>query len=234
MAEDSRNKNDDGVELSEEKIKEVQHLEAKQKEVIDSKDKLFGATLADLDLAGLNLQNANLAKANLSHTNLSETNLSNANLIETDFTEANLSKADLHDAYSPDSEWTAVNLSDADLRWAGLNEANFTEATLVASDFTKANLSGANFDNANLIDARFTSVDLSETLHLSSEQVESAEIDRATQLPPYLEINWKGKGEYEVKNMIEKKNVKRQRKNLSVENSQEELASKIMTSSTPT
>jgi len=50
-----------------------------------------------------------------------------------------------------------------------------------------------------------------------------------------LEINWKGKGEYEVKKMIEKKqNIKRQRKNLSVENSQEKLASKIITSSSPT
>ena len=119
-------------------------------------------------------------------------------------TEANLSKADLHDAYSPDAEWTAVNLSGADLRWVDfswsvLSEASFTEATLVASDFTKANLSGVNFDNANLIDARLTGVDLSETLNLSPKQIESAEIDRATQLPPYLEINWKGKGEYEVK-----------------------------------
>jgi hypothetical protein len=51
-----------------------------------------------------------------------------------------------------------------------------------------------------------------------------------------LEFNWKGKGEYEVKKMIEKKkqNVKRHRKNLSVENSQEKLASKIITSSSPT
>jgi len=49
-----------------------------------------------------------------------------------------------------------------------------------------------------------------------------------------LEINWKGKGEYEVKKMIARKNLKRKRKNLSVENSQEELASKIITSSSPT
>ena len=42
------------------------------------------------------------------------------------------------------------------------------------------------------------------------------------------------KGEYEVKKMIARKNLKRKRKNLSVENSQEELASKIITSSSPT
>jgi hypothetical protein len=45
-------------------------------------------------------------------------------------------------------------------------------------------------------------VDLSETLNLSPEKVKSAEVDRATQFPHYLEINWKGKGEYEEK-MIE-------------------------------
>ena len=55
-------------------------------------------------------------------------------------------------------------------------------------------------------------MDLSETLNLSPKQIESAEIDRATQLPPYLEINWKGKGEYEVKKMIEKKTKRKKTK----------------------
>jgi hypothetical protein len=64
----------------------------------------------------------------------------------------------------------------------------------VISDFTKANLSGVNFENANLIDARMLPVNLFETINLNPEQVESAELDRATQLPPYLEINWTGKG----------------------------------------
>jgi uncharacterized protein YjbI with pentapeptide repeats len=137
MAADSRYKNNDGVELSEEKIKEVQRLEAKkktkQKEELYSKDKLFGAALADLDLAGLNIQNANLGKANLSHTNLNEINLSNANLIEADLAGANLSKPDLYDAYSPDTEWTVVKLSGPGLRRAVLN---LIKATLVESDFT--------------------------------------------------------------------------------------------------
>ena len=63
----NRDKKYDGFELSREKIKEIQHLEttkkAKQKELLDSKDNIFGAALTELDLAGLNLQNANLAKA---------------------------------------------------------------------------------------------------------------------------------------------------------------------------
>jgi hypothetical protein len=39
-----------------------------------------------------------------------------------------------------------------------------------------------------------------------------AELDRATQLPSYLEINWTGKGEYEVKKMIEKKSKRKRTK----------------------
>ena len=76
------------------------------KKILDSKDKLFGATLANLDLAGLNFQNAKLAKANLSHTNLS-----NANLIETYFTEAKLLEVDFTEA----SDFTKANLSGVNL-----------------------------------------------------------------------------------------------------------------------
>ena len=45
-------------------------------------------------------------------------------------------------------------------------------------------------------------VDLSKTINLIPEQVESAELDRATQLPSYLETNLTSKGEYEVKKLI--------------------------------
>jgi hypothetical protein len=62
------------------------------------------------------------------------------------------------------------------------------------------------------MDARLNGSDLSETFNLSPEQVESAELDRATQLPPYLEINWKGKGDYEVTKKIEKKSKRKKTK----------------------
>ena len=80
-----------------------------------------------------------------------------------------------------------------------------TEATLAASDFTLANVTGANFDQANLEDARFNGVDLSQVLNLSPEQVESTEIDRATQFPPYLEVTWEGTDNFTVKKVIVKK-----------------------------
>jgi hypothetical protein len=42
---------------------------------------------------------------------------------------------------------------------------------------------------------------LFETINLNPEQVELVELDRSTQLPPYLKINWKGKkGNTRLKN----------------------------------
>ena len=233
MAEESRTNSDDsqGIELSESELKELQRLEAKkqasQKKVLDSKDNLFGAVLADLDLEGLDLHDAKMAKANLSNTNLSGANLSNANFIEADLTEANLSKADLHDAYFADAHLVAADLSEADLRWAdfswavlsevrfneaNLLEADFTETTLVAADFTMANVTGANFDHANLIDVRLKGVDLSQALNLTPKQIESAEIDKATQLPPYLEITWEGPDDFKVQKAIQKKTKRKKSK----------------------
>ncbi|MDE0849478.1 MAG: hypothetical protein OSA44_11805, partial [Nitrospinaceae bacterium] len=55
------------LELSEAEVKELKRLEAKknaeQKKVLDSKDNLFGAVLADLELEGLDLHDAKMAKA---------------------------------------------------------------------------------------------------------------------------------------------------------------------------
>ena len=68
-------------------------------------------------------------------------------------------------------------------------------AAHMASHFIKANLSGVNFENANLINTRMLALNLFKTINLNPEQVELAELDRATQLPPYFEINWKGKEE---------------------------------------
>ena len=60
------------LELSEAEVKELKRLEAKknaeQKKVLDSKDNLFGAVLADLDLAWPDLHDAKMAKANLNNT----------------------------------------------------------------------------------------------------------------------------------------------------------------------
>ena len=71
---------------------------------------------------------------------------------------------------------------------------DFTEATLVAANFTMTNVTGANFDKANLIDLWLKGVNLSQALNLTPDQIESAEIDKATQLPAYLEITLERRG----------------------------------------
>jgi uncharacterized protein YjbI with pentapeptide repeats len=72
--------------------------------------------------------------------------------------------------------------------------ADFTEATLISADFTMTNVTGDNFDKANLIDLWLTGVDLSQVLNLTPDQIESTEIDKATQLPAYLEITLERRG----------------------------------------
>jgi uncharacterized protein YjbI with pentapeptide repeats len=56
------------------------------------------------------------------------------------------------------------------------------------------NVTGANFDKANLIDLWLKVVNLSQALNLTPDQIESAEIDKATQLPAYLEITLERRG----------------------------------------
>jgi len=116
-------------------------------------------------------------------------------LVAADFSEADLRWADF--------SWAV--LSEARFNEANLLEADFTEATLAASDFTRANVAGANFEHANLEDVRFNGVDLSQVLNLTPEQVESTEIDKATQFPPYLEVTWEGTDNFNEKKVIEKK-----------------------------
>jgi hypothetical protein len=59
---------------------------------------------------------------------------------------------------------------------------------------------------------RLSGVDLSQALNLTPEQIESAEIDRATFFPPYLEVTWEGKGDFKVKKALEKKSKRKKAK----------------------
>ena len=76
------------------------------------------------------------------------------------------------------------------------------------------NITGANFDKANLIDLRLKGVDLSQALNLTPEQIESVEIEKATQLPAYLEITWEGADNFKVQKTIEKKTKRKKEKKL--------------------
>jgi uncharacterized protein YjbI with pentapeptide repeats len=67
------------------------------------------------------------------------------------------------------------------------------------------NVTEANFDKANLIDLWLKGVYLSQALNLTPDQIESAEIDKATQLPAYIEITWKGADNSKAQKTFEKK-----------------------------
>ena len=56
------------------------------------------------------------------------------------------------------------------------------------------NVNGTNFDKANLIDLWLTGVNLSQAPNLTPDQIESAKIDKATQLPAYLKITLERRG----------------------------------------
>jgi hypothetical protein len=75
-----------------------------------------------------------------------------------------------------------------------------------------SNITGANFDKVNLIDLRLKGVDLSQELNLTPKQIESVEIDKASQLPAYLEITWEGADNFKVQKTIEKKTKRKKAK----------------------
>ena len=81
---------------------------------------------------------------------------------------------------------------------AGFSEADllgrFHRSHLSRRRLHHDNVNGTNFYKANLIDLWLQEVDLSQTLNLTPDQIESAEIDKATQLPAYLEITLERRG----------------------------------------
>ena len=119
-----------------------------------------------LDLRQTNLSGANLTRANLFAANLSGANLSGADLIVANLSAAYLPRADLSAAY----------LAGADLSRANLAGANLLGARLYGVDLSNVNLSGASLYG----------VDLSRTQNLTQEQLEQAEGNKNTKLPPDL------------------------------------------------
>jgi len=64
----------------------------------------------------------------------------------------------------------------------------FHRSYLIRRRLHHDNVTGANFNKTNLINLWLKGVDLSQALNLTPDQIESATIDKATQLPAYLEI----------------------------------------------
>lgn len=111
---------------------------------------------------------------------LSQANLRRTNLKAANFSEINLRGANLEEANLDRAIFWGADLNRANLRWSYLVEADFGRADMREADLTGANLRWAFFihpvDGARL----------NEALHLTQKQIETAEGNWRTLLPPGL------------------------------------------------
>lgn len=133
-----------------------------------------GMDLAGSDLAGTVLANATFREADLSDAALAEARLDGA-----DFRYASLNAADLGGA----------NLGVAQLRHANLRMVNLEGASLRGADLSGARLggaklAGADFTGTTLMGTDLKEVDLSQVENLAQSQIDKAECDMKTKLPP--------------------------------------------------
>lgn len=85
-----------------------------------------------------------------------------------------------------------ADLIGADLRKTDLRGANLRGAYLIASDLRGTNLNGADLIGADMRDADIRGADLSQSIFLTQSQINSAQGDSCTKLPPFLAapIHW--------------------------------------------
>ncbi len=108
--------------------------------------------------------------------------LTGAELIGADLVEANLRGATLRMA-----KLVGADLGRADLRGTDLRDADLTEADLHGASLAKANLFSARLNGANLSGADLRGVDLADVSGLTRAQLDAAQVDDKTKLPPDLE-----------------------------------------------
>lgn len=97
------------------------------------------------------------------------------------FAEANFSNADLSEVDFRHSDLTEANFEDANLSGATLEGTRLERASFAGADLRMVNLNFASLRGANL-----RGTDLSKTLYLEQEQVDVAEGNWLTSLPPGL------------------------------------------------
>jgi hypothetical protein len=156
-----------------------------------------------LDLAGTNLRRVKLEKARLERANLNACQLQAAHLDGANFTEANLlntyfqgafldnavfDRAFLHGTYFNDWDDAFARQEGIARQETTLEGASFKGANLTFAHISGANLQRANLDGADVERVDFTGVDLRGAnlrgvMHMTQEQLNSACVDIATQLP---------------------------------------------------
>ncbi len=140
--------------------------------------KLEKAVLPQADLSGAHLRDAVLKDADLSRAKLQGAALQGANLKRAELQRARLAQANLQGANLRDAR-----LSGADFRGADLLEANLQQVVLTGAD-----LSGARLERASLEGAILKGAVLLRVEGLTQRQLERSCGDKATQLPPGLQI----------------------------------------------
>ena len=75
--------------------------------------------------------------------------------------------------------------------------ADLTNSELIAADLVGCDFSGANLNNTYLNHADLSGANLKSAQNLTSDQVETAFINKETQLPDSIRIVWTSKTEYE-------------------------------------
>lgn len=140
---------------------------------LQSKPKLAGAYLPDIELPRANLDHLSLRNSDLSRANLAGASLVSAQLDQARLPRANLAKADLRAA-----RFQYADLSGADLTEAGIQEASFDDATLVNAKLVKAKGAWISFRGADLRRANFSHADLGGCI-IEAARIEGADFSHA-------------------------------------------------------
>ena len=164
-----------------------------------SKVDLCGADLTYLDLGGANFREAILigtlfVQGDMVGTDFTQANLGGANFFDADVTEANFTKANLAKV-----DFTEVRAGGAVFHGADIGHGSL----LMAADFSNADLSDTNLQGANLLGTELTrtnlkGADMRGVENLTCKQVQSAIIDKRTQIPTYLTIDWSSDDQYTI------------------------------------
>ncbi|WP_326681055.1 pentapeptide repeat-containing protein [Streptomyces sp. NBC_01237] len=157
---------------------------------------LRGADLRDVDLSNVDLSNVDLSNVDFNFAGLSRAGLSGADLRGADLSGADLSGADLSDVNLRGKDLSGADLRGADLRGTDLSDADLSFASLSGAGLSRAGLSGADLRGTDLSDADLrqavllgadlSRADLRQAEGLTRHQVDSAIVDRDTQLPASL------------------------------------------------
>ncbi len=131
-------------------------------------------------------QKGETQRLDLRGTDLRKLKAVEANLTGVDLTRAHLEGASLHEAHLEGALLSKAHLEGALLSGAHLKGANLYGAHLKEADLSGAHLEGAVPYGAHLEGACLWGTDLSQVRGLTQTQIDTAEPDNATKLPPHL------------------------------------------------